>query len=192
VGTTVSIVLVLVVAVFSSITAPLIISSRAEKRHREDRQADWDRQDQVAEKAAQAATDLAASQKAIADQAAEAARLLVDSNERAAANAVQTLRKLDGIATNVGQVHTLVNQKLTDATERALAATVALLSLREEMAERVRASGGTPTTEAMALIERTRKDIADLENNLASRTAQQAIVDESAAAAAAADEEGAR
>lgn len=39
-----------VVAIFASITAPLILAARTERMHREDREANWARQDELAAK----------------------------------------------------------------------------------------------------------------------------------------------
>src|SRR5580692_9183529 len=90
IGVIIAIVVSIVTAVFASITAPLILANRTERMHREDRLADYERQDKVARAAEQTATDLIASQKKIADQAAEAARLLLDANERVAKTAQVT------------------------------------------------------------------------------------------------------
>jgi len=162
VGTTVSIVLVLVVAIFSSITAPLIISARTEKRHRDDRQADWDRQDAVAAAAKQTATDLAASQKRNADQAAEAATLLLAANERVAHTAQVTNGKLDVI-------HQLVNSSMTAAMQSELDATVRELAMMREVMELKRAAGTEPAPETLAAIDATQAKIGELAASLQDR-----------------------
>jgi hypothetical protein len=59
----ISLVTVIVMAMFTSVTAPLIIAHRTERMHKEDREADWAHQDEAAERARQAACDLAATQK---------------------------------------------------------------------------------------------------------------------------------
>ena len=70
-------IIVICVAIFTSVTAPLLIAHRTERMHRDDREADWARQDEVAAKAAEAANELLSSQRRIAAQAAEAATLLL-------------------------------------------------------------------------------------------------------------------
>jgi hypothetical protein len=137
------------VAVFTSVTAPLILAHRTEKMHREDREADWARQDRAArlllEKqdeqaaaAAKAATDLAASQKEVADQAAQAASLLVDAQaetirrsdqvaELAAERDGQVTKKLDLIDAQAKRIHTLVNSDMTAARQGQLDQTRAMI-----------------------------------------------------------------
>lgn len=91
---------------------PLYLVSRSDRQrredqleaarlHREDRDAEWARQDKVAAAAAKAAEDLAASQKAIADQAAHAATLLLarqnqsaEAQQRVAEQAAEAARLL--------------------------------------------------------------------------------------------------
>ena len=159
---TVSVVVVVLVAIFSSITAPLIISAQAEKRHREDRQADWDRQDKVAAAAKQTADDLAVSQKRIADQAAEAASLLLAANERVAHTAQVTNGKLDII-------HQLVNSNMTAAMQAELDATVRELAMMREVIELKRAAGKEPTVEALAAETATMAKIGELTSTLQDR-----------------------
>ena len=71
-STIVGLIVALCVAVFSSVTAPLILAHRTERMHREDRLADYKRQDDVAA------------------QAAEAAALLLEQNRRVALREVST------------------------------------------------------------------------------------------------------
>jgi len=162
VNATVSVVVVVLVAVFSSITAPLIIANQTEKRHREDRQADWDRQDKVAAAAKQTADDLAVSQKRIADQAAEAATLLLAANERVAHTAQVTNGKLDVI-------HQLVNSSMTAAMQSELDATVRELAMMREVMELKRTAGTDPSPETLASISATQAKIGELTSTLQDR-----------------------
>jgi len=182
-------------AVVTSVLVSLLLLYLTARTRRADRQEQYRREDQVAaavNAAAEAqriqAEDAAALVRKVADDAAGAAQKLHDAQAEtiartnevarlAAQQAAQTNGTLDGINTQLGQVHTLVNQRLTDITERALAATVALLAARQEMATRTIEGGGRPTAAALDLIEETRREIADLQNNLAARAVQQATVD---------------
>lgn len=142
-------------AIFASITAPILLLQRTEKMHREDRAADYKRQDEVAEKAAKTAADLVKSQKTIADQAAEAAELLLAANERVARTAIETNGKLDVI-------HTLVNSNMTAAMQSEYDATVRELAMMKEVIELKRSNGLKPTPEALAAIKTTETKLREL------------------------------
>jgi hypothetical protein len=194
-------------AIFASITAPLILAHRTEKLHREDRAEDYRRQDEVASRVQAAADALQEKQGEIAAQAQVAAALLAERQDESAGKAQEaadlllaaqratikrtdevarlaergqalSLVKLDEMNVQLGQVHTLVNQNLTDVTERALAATVALLEAQLESSTHLQEAGGTPTQAAFERIEETRRNIKDLQGNLADRATQQAIVND--------------
>jgi len=155
IGVVIAIVVSILTAVFASITAPLILAHRTERMHREDRLADYERQDKVARAAEQTATDLIASQKRIADQAAEAARLLLDANERVAKTAQVTNGKLDVI-------HTLVNSNMTAAMQAEYDATVRELAMMREVLALKEAAGGSPGPESEAAIAATEAKLAQL------------------------------
>jgi len=186
---------VVIVAVLAPVIAARLLQRGILKQAAADRQATWDREDtkerarieaakEVARVQARAAADLAVSQEKIAAaaeatrlQAVEAAELLVESNAKATALTGVIVGKLDKIDLQNDQIHTLVNQKLSDAIERALAATVLLLAAQEEAVNRTRAVGETPAQAALTRIEQTRAEIADLRATLSARASQQAIVD---------------
>jgi hypothetical protein len=154
-GVIIALVVSILTAIFASITAPLILAHRTERMHREDRLADYERQDKVARAAEQTATDLIASQKRIADQAAEAAKLLLDANERVARTAQVTNGKLDVI-------HTLVNSNMTAAMQSEYDATVRELAMMREVMALKEAAGGSPGAEARAAIAATEVKLAEL------------------------------
>jgi len=183
----VSLIALICVAVFSSITAPLILAHRTEKMHRDDRLADYERQDLVAAKAAQAARDLAESQREIAQvaaeaarlllakqeetvraqqdvaaQAAEAARLLLANNERVARTQTETNGKLDVI-------HTLVNSNMTAAMQSEFDAVTRELAMMREVASLKQAAGHKPDAATLAAIEATEARLHELDANLADR-----------------------
>jgi hypothetical protein len=200
-----TVILAAVLSVGGSVVVALLLLYLTARTRRSEQREQYRREDQVA----QAIRDAAAAQQAQADAAAGLVRKVANDAADAASNlqaaqaetirrtnevarlaaeqAVQANGTLDGISAQLGQVHTLVNQRLTDITERALAATVALLSAREEMAQRTLAAGGRPTESALDLIEATRREIAELQDNLAARAVQQAAVDQSVSDAAADD-----
>ncbi len=184
---TVSLLLVVIVAIFTSITAPLMLAHRTEKMHTADREADWKRQDEVANKAAQAAADLATNQQKIAAvaaeaarlllekqgettraqqevavQAAEAARLLLANNERVAEIQELTNGKLDVI-------HVLVNSNMTAAMQGEMDATIREVALMTELLQLKKAAGLAPTVEALAAIDAANAKIKDLRLSLADR-----------------------
>lgn len=151
----ISLIVIGAVAVFTSITAPLILAHRTERMHREDKLEEYRRQDEVARKAAQAAADLVASQKQIADQAAEAATLLLAANERVAATARVTNSKLDTI-------HGLVNSSMTAAMHSELDALVTSLALMHEVMDMKRTAKSEPTAEALLAVRTTEAKISEL------------------------------
>jgi hypothetical protein len=154
-GVIIAIVVSIITAVFASITAPLILAHRTERMHREDRLADYERQDKVARAAERTAVDLIASQKRIADQAAEAAALLLAANERVARTAQVTNGKLDVI-------HTLVNSNMTAAMQSEYDATVRELAMMREVLALKQAAGGAPGAEALTAITATEVKLAEL------------------------------
>lgn len=154
------------VAIGASITAPLILARQAEKMRRQDREADWDRQDEVARRAANATATVAASQKRIADQAAKAAEALLEANAKVAATADETNGKLDVI-------HALVNSQMTAAMQSEYDATVRELAMMQEVIGLRRAAGHEPSQEALLAAEATQAKIAELAARLEDRAKAQ-------------------
>lgn len=148
-------IIVICVAIFTSVTAPLLIAHRTERMHRDDREADWARQDEVAAKAAEAANELLSSQRRVAAQAAEAAALLLANNERVAATQSETNSKLSII-------HTLVNSNMTTAMQSEYDAIVRELALMKEVMALNQAEGRQPTTASLSAIEATEAKIKEL------------------------------
>ncbi len=183
----------IVVAIFASITAPLILAHRTERMHREDRLSDYERQDKVAAAAAKAAEDLRISQKAIADQAAEAARLLLEAQQEsiertdevarvAAAEAVKANAKLDQIDLQAKRIHTLVNSDMTAARQSELDQSRAMgVVLRRVIDLAVSTPGVEPDPRDITALRATDTRISELEAILADRLAQMRIVEADAA-----------
>jgi hypothetical protein len=132
---TFSLILVIVLAIFSSITAPLMLAHRTERMHTKDREADWLRQDAVAEKAAKAARDLVTNQQTIAEAAAEAARLLLEKQ-------IETTRAQQEVARQAAKAAELLlkRQDESDRSQQEVAKQAAeaarlLLANNERVAE---------------------------------------------------------
>jgi hypothetical protein len=178
----------IIAIIVTSIVAPIVvavfISARAEKRHREDRQADWDRQDEqernrrdaadeVAVLAAKAATDLAVSQKRIATtaeaarvQAAKATTLLAQNNELVA----QTSGDISGQLT---QIHTLVNSDMTKAMQDQYDAVESKLVMMREIVDLKQSLGHEPTPATLAAITATETKLTRLASELEDRAKAQ-------------------
>lgn len=120
------------------ISSPALLAVISGWQRRSEKREDWHRQDSVADK-------LEAATKAAAAEAKQAAADLLKSNQKVAAEVVKvaevasttaaaTDEKLDGIQKQGQQIHVLVNSRLTEANDRALAATEAQLSLLERLA----------------------------------------------------------
>jgi hypothetical protein len=194
-------------AIFASITAPLILSHRTEKMHREDQLEQYRREDlvarkaeeaaailvasqkEIADKAAEAATDLAESQKRIAEQAAVAARLLLEAQQESIARTDEVARlaaiaqaeagaKLDQLDLQTKRIHTLVNSDMTAARQSELDQTRAMVIVLERVTTlAARTTGASPDPRDLAALEAARSRISDLEAILADRLAQMRIVE---------------
>ncbi len=138
----------IIVALFTSVTAPIMLARRVNQEHREDRDADWARQDKVAAHAAEAAALLAANQT-------EAARLLKANNEQVAETASITQAQLT-------EIHIAVNSTLTARMTETLDALRAQYALMKRLIVH-------PNVEERATMLRIAEAIADLEATIADR-----------------------
>jgi hypothetical protein len=176
----ISLIAVAVVAIFSSITAPMILAHRTERMHREDQLADYQRQDEVAKRAKETALAMAVQQDVIIQQqkdAAEAARMRAEQAKRTAAvTAKSTDDKLDII-------HRLVNSTLSAALAAELDALVGSLAMMKEVADLKKAAGHEPAGESAIAIQSTEAKIAEIRATLASRLEQAEAIAVDAAAA---------
>jgi hypothetical protein len=154
--------------IFASITAPLILARRTEQMHREDMLADYQRQDEVAKRAA---TATAAAQ---------------ESARQAQALAQEASGKLDDTNGKLDVIHGLVNSTLSAALQSELDALVTSLAMMREVMDLKKAGGRDPAAEAVIAFHATEAKIAELQATLADRLKQaEVIADQSAAAAAA-------
>lgn len=139
-------------AVTTAFTAPLYLARRIDRQHREDRDADWARQDMVAA------------------QAAEAAELLLQ-NQRAVANSTAETNS------QLHVIHTLVNSNMTAAMQAEVDATNREEVMMREVMALNTAAGREITPVALAALSKTQAKIAELEAALADRLKQTNIAE---------------
>jgi hypothetical protein len=159
----ISLITVAVVAIFTSITAPLIIIRRTERMHRQDMLSDYQRQDKVAREA-KAASDAALAQQASSDAAAAF--------------------RDDAASDKLDVIHGLVNSTLSAALQSEMDALLTSLAMMREVIDLKRTAGHEPTAEAVISLRDTEARIADLRSTLAERQRQAAAVISQMAAAA--------
>jgi hypothetical protein len=133
--------------------------THADEIHRADRDAEWDRQDKIAARAAKATADLAESQKKLAARADEATGQLLTA-------AAEESTKLDTI-------HRLVNSALTAAMQAEHDAVLRELAMMREVMELRRAGGTEPGAATLAAIDATETKLAELAAALATRAEAQ-------------------
>jgi hypothetical protein len=171
------------IAIFSSITAPIVLSHRTERMHREDMLEQYRREDLVAKKAEAARIELANSQKAIADQAAKAAHLLLNAQREsiartdevarlAAATAASTELKLDQLDLQTKRIHTLVNSDMTAARQEQLDQTRVTVQILERVIALAVSKGQVPEPQDVLDLSTAKESIANLEAILADRMEQ--------------------
>ena len=178
----ISLIAVAIVAIFSSITAPLILARRTERMHREDQLADYKRQDQVAKEAKETAIAMAAQQDVIIRQQKAGADAVQARDEAAGARAAEVAKSVDG---KLDVLHGLANSTLSAALESELGALETSLAMMNEVIDLKKAAGIEPTREAVIAIESTEAKIAELKATLADRLNQAETIAGRAAAAAA-------
>jgi hypothetical protein len=161
-----------------------LVNDRAEEHKRQDEKAQeakkaadklLRRQDEIAGMAAEAATLLQKRQAEVAEQAKVAAALLIESNEKIAATAAATSR---ATAASLNAIHTLVNSNLTEAQNRELDATRAMLAAMREVMTLKEARGAEISPATIAAIETVEKRIAILAHDLSHKEVVTAVVDQ--------------
>jgi hypothetical protein len=172
-----------IIAFFTSITAPLILSYRIQAHRRaerlDDRKYEESREnkrqaaaEEVAARAAIAAKDLAESQKRIADQAAEAARLLVANNIRIEAAEKEQMAKLVQIDLQAKRIHTLVNSDMTAARQSELDQTRAIVTVLKRVIAMDESRHIEPDEKDVLALAAAERRVSDLEAILADRMNQ--------------------
>lgn len=134
------------------VVSPLLIARQINKNARETKELDWEREDIVAEKAAEAARLVVERQLALDAKTDEVARLVATST-------TTTNDQLE-------KIHGLVNSQLTQAVRSELAATRDTLALMSELIANHRASGIEPSVEVLASFKGRESKIAELEETL--------------------------
>lgn len=193
----ITLIALVLIAVFSSITAPILISARAQKQqqqenqrleilHKQEKEEDWKRQDEVAARLAekQVATvreTAETSAKLLAAQQATIARTDEVARLAAEANAVNSA-KLDQIDAQAKQIHILVNSDMTAARQSELDQTRAMLVVLERVVA-LREAGVPPAESDVVAIGRAQARISELEQILADRLEQFQKAESEAAAA---------
>jgi hypothetical protein len=166
------------VAIFASVTAPLLIYLLMGRQTRATQKAEWDRQD-ARDKERKERED-AVAEEAKGAAAKTAATLLAANGEVASAlvetNGV-TNDKLDILDKNVERVHTLVNSDKTAAMQRDLDSAERELILLEEIVDLKAAAGAQPKPETLGAIDATRRKIAELLLELEDRHRQAALAE---------------
>ena len=122
----VTLVVALVVAIFTSITAPLILAHRTDKMHREDREADYARQDALAAR-------LVEQNKAAAEVTngkLDTIHTLVNSNMTAAMQS-----ELDSVRRELVLMHEIIDLKRSAGTEPTKEALRAISATRDRIDE---------------------------------------------------------
>jgi hypothetical protein len=129
------------------------------KRHSDEKQEDWRRQDEVAAQVAKAISEQAAKTDEVADQAKKAATLLVESNKVIAQHQAQTSGELH-------HIKELVNSNFTAQMEGWLAALDGQILLTKELHKTNR-----PSEESLVSLKTLENTAATLRKSVAERDA---------------------
>lgn len=142
---------------------PLIIASyRKSKDKREEMAAkrqDWERQDEVAKRVA------------------EAAAQLVESNAKVTANANEVNGKLDSLGEQSKTIHDLVNSNMTAQIEDSMLSKKREVVALKAFMELQKAQHIEPAADALGIIKATEEQIAELQSRLNDRKKQQEVID---------------
>jgi alkylhydroperoxidase/carboxymuconolactone decarboxylase family protein YurZ len=164
---TISIIVAAGLTLALAIAAPILLLYFTERARHNDRQQDYDRQDELMERAATAAESLAVSNKQLAEIAVTSS-VSVDRKLEVIPKVIQSTANETG--RQLKQIHTLVNSNLTasmqgqlDATKRELVTLRELVALRKETGKDVDPKTLEQIVETEGLIERLAKMIAERE-----------------------------
>jgi hypothetical protein len=154
----IGLIVVAVLAVFSSVTAPLILAHRTERMHREDLLEEYERQDEVAAQARAANATMLAQQQL----AAEAARLREETSH-------DLLRRINAQA---DRIHTLVNSDMTAVRQEELDQAEAMVMVLERVLGVAVSKGVEVEPEDVSALEEARTHRDKLQQVLADRLQQ--------------------
>lgn len=185
-GLNLSILWVALIAIFTSITAPLLlayVNNRQQRKAKLEDAAemraakaeDYARQDKVAREA-----------REVAAQAEKTARLLLENQQATAAAADEVARlaavNAERADVKLDQIHTLVNSQMTAARQAELDQTRAMLIVLKRVTALAALRGEHADPLDLEAIERTEKRIRELEAELAERLQRLREVEAEAAA----------
>lgn len=142
-------------ALITAVVAPTILAVIQQWFKRQDKKQDWDRQDEVARQAKEAADKVAAKVEEVAVKADAVALDLKGTNDR-------VIGKLDVI-------HTLVNSNMTAAMQAEFDATTRELAMMHEVVELKKVQGHEPSVKTLAAIDSTNSRLSELGTALADR-----------------------
>ena len=148
--------------------------ARQVAQHREDRDAEWARQDQVALKAERATVELAVSQKRIADQAETAANLAAERDAKVSG-------QLSRIDAQAHRIHTLVNSDMTAARQSERDQAQAMITVLRKVITLAEERGLVPEESDVDSLQVAEQRVMDLDRILADRMQQMRAVEEEAA-----------
>ncbi len=150
----VTIIVLSVIAVFSSITAPLLITYATTRLRRQERLEDYARQD------------------AIAQRVAEVARTAADNSAATERKLNQISQQALQIREQANQIHILVNSDMTAARQAELDQTRAILAVLRRVTNLTVQQGAAPDPEDVQAIARAEHRVQELEQILADRLEQ--------------------
>lgn len=144
------------------------------------KERDYARQDEVANRVAEAARQTAEAAQLLLDRqaldslkTAEAARLLLAANERVARDSGVMNGKLDDLNSGQKVIHDLVNSKMTESMQKELDAEIrSLVLMKENMDLR------GVTEQSAHEIKTTEQRIAELRARMTDRVRQQQVIDD--------------
>ena len=130
------------------------------KRHSDEKQEDWRRQDEVAAQVAKAIAEQAIKTDEVANQAAKAAKLLVESNKLIAQHQERTSGELS-------HIKALVNSNFTAQMEGWLAALDGQIALTKELHRANQKAGIDPSHESAISLQTLENTAASLRKSVA-------------------------
>jgi hypothetical protein len=171
----ISVIIVAALAVFTSITAPLYLSHRTEKMHRDDLLEQYRREDLVAKRASAVAEALLAQQQQTARDLAAAHADANCRTDEVARTAARTNASVNG---KLDIIHQLVNSSMSAAMQSELDALETSLVMMKEVIDLKRTAGHEPTEEAIAAVQAAEAKIREARANIDDRLKQSELIEQ--------------
>jgi hypothetical protein len=159
--------IVIVVALFTSVTAPLFLNYLTQRDRRAEKEAEWERQDEVAQRLLDAQKETIKATDAVKKEAAAQAEIRAADNK--------------AIGEKLEVIRVDVNSNMTAAKQEALDSTEAQLVLMREVVDMKRAQGKEPSSESLAAIKAAEDRINEMKAELKDRLTHTAEAAEQAA-----------